>query len=221
MSATRGYIHIRQQEQQVAFESSFERDFIVMCGASPQVRSVGREPFSIRYMDVLAQRDRRYTPDFLVELTHRDRNWELLVEVKREADRTRFMTRSLPAFEAAKLWTLDSPGRRFAIVTDYWMQKAGLEQLRMLHAFARTPFSAALRDTTIRLAARHRPLSTLNICQHIGESLGISWNEAMPTLLALIATGELTFDVRQMLTLETAIYVGKIVCPFADLIDGC
>ena len=191
-----------------------------MCGASPQVSSVVREPFSIRYIDVLAQRDRRYTPDFLVELTHRDRNWELLVEVKREADLSRFMRRSLPGFEAAKLWTLDRPGRRFAIATDKWMEQAGLEQLRMVHAFAKTPISAALRDTTIRLVARHQPSSTLNICQHIGESLGISWNEAMPKMLALIATGELTFDVRQMLTLETAIYVGKIVCPFADLIDG-
>ena len=89
----------------------------------------------------------------------------------------------------------------------------------MIHAFAETPVSVALRDTTIRLVARHQPSSTLKVCQHIGESLGKSWNEAMPTMLALIAKGELTFDVRNMLTLETAIYVGEILCPFANLID--
>jgi len=216
VSATRGFLPIRQQRIPIAFESSFERDLLAICGATPQVRTVVREPFSIRFLEHRSGRDRVYTPDFLISMRS-GLVAELLVEVKRDEDHRGYGLRDAARYDAAQLWAEQRQGRRFAVVTDKWMAAAGLAQFRLMHAHATTSVDAFVAAEIINEIVEHGLSTTLSVCERLGAESGLTWNRAMPMLLALVASGQLRFDVKQALTLETPIYAGSIPNPFDDL----
>lgn len=187
-----------------------------MCGATPQVRAVIREPFSIRYQDTSLQKERIYTPDFLVFL------WsgtvaEVLVEVKRDEDRERYAPRQAAPHDAGQQWAEERPQRAFTVVTDRWMKRTGIDQFRLIHAHAMTSVDAAIAAQVVNEIEEYSWLTALAVCERLGAVTGQTWNRAMPMMLALIAAGQLCFDVRQALTLETPIHAGSIPCPFDDL----
>ena len=216
VSATRGFLPIRQQRAPIAFESSFERDLLVICGATPQVLSVVREPFSIRFLDQRSGKYRVYTPDFLVSLRSGP-SAELLVEVKRHEDQRRYGLRDAARHDAARLWAEQRKARRFAVITDNWMTAAGLDQFRLIQAHATTSVGAVLAAEIVNEISELGWLTTLSVCERLGAASGLTWTRAMPMMLALVAAGQLSFDVTQALTLETPIHAGSIANPFDGL----
>lgn len=213
VSATRGFLPIRQQRAPIAFESSFERDLLVICGATPQVLSVVREPFSIRFLEQRSSKDRVYTPDFLISLRSGPIA-ELLVEVKRHEDQRRYGLRDAARHDAARLWAEQRQARYFDVVTDKWMTAAGLDQFRLIHGHAATRFDVAVAAEIVNEISELGWLTTLSVCERLGAASGLTWNRAMPMMLALVAAGQLRFDVTQALTLESPIYAGSIPNPF-------
>lgn len=175
-----------------------------------------REPFSIRFLEQRSGKDRVYTPDFLVSMRSGPIA-ELLVEVKRHEDQRRFGSRDAGRHDAARLWAEQRQGRRFAVVTDEWMAAAGIDQFRLVHAYASTEIDASLAAETISEISELGSLQTLSVCERLGAASGLSWNLAMRMMLALVAAGKLCFDMKQALTLETPIYAGSILNSFDGL----
>lgn len=185
----------------------------MICGATPQVLSVVREPFSIRFLEQRSGKDRVYTPDFLVSLRSGPIA-ELLLEVKRQEDQRRYGLRDAARHDAARLWAEQRQARRFAVVTDNWMTAAGLDQFRLIYAHAATRSDAVLAAEIVNEISELGWLTTLSVCERLGAASGLTWNRAMPMMLALVAAGQLRFDVTQALTLETPIHAGSITNPF-------
>ena len=103
------------------------------------------------------------------------------------------------------------------MITDKWMAAAGLEQFRLVHAHATTRFDAVLAAELVNEISELGWLTMLSVCERLGAASGLTWNRAMPMMLALVAAGQLSFDVTQALTLETPIHAGSIPNPFDGL----
>ena len=103
------------------------------------------------------------------------------------------------------------------MITDNWMTAAGLDQFRLIQAHATTSVGAVLAAEIVNEISELGWLTTLSVCERLGAASGLTWTRAMPMMLALVAAGQLSFDVTQALTLETPIHAGSIANPFDGL----
>ena len=89
-SAVAGSLNMRSQVETVEFQSSIERDFAILCDFAPEVNHIRWQPFSIEFRDLVSDKTRTYTPDYLVETTsRRGERYSYIAEIKRYREYSR------------------------------------------------------------------------------------------------------------------------------------
>lgn len=68
-----------QRKQPIIYRSSWEKKFIYWCETSPKVKHWGSECTCIKYYNPIDEKEHRYYPDFVVELTD---GQIMIVEIK-------------------------------------------------------------------------------------------------------------------------------------------
>lgn len=128
-----GFIHGSNDGLYSGFESSLERDALILIEFNPSIASYLSQPRSFNYFH--DKKNRKYTPDIFVE---HNNGKKLYIEVKYREDIRKDWDILKPKFKAAIKELADEENTRFKI----WSEKE-----------IRTPF---LKNATFLLPYRHR-----------------------------------------------------------------
>ena len=131
----------------IAYESTLERDFIILQESNVKVSGIVSQPVTIPF--VLNGRTYRYTPDFLVFFRGNVPNG-ILVEVKPEEEWRTHWRSWLTKWKAAYRWAYER-GYRFHIYDEKRIRGQNLQNIRALQSFKNTALNPADIETACRL----------------------------------------------------------------------
>ncbi|CAI3805467.1 hypothetical protein JAMGFMIE_03880 [Rheinheimera sp. MM224] len=186
----------------IPFESSLERDFLIMLDFDPMVVDVFEQPVRITY-ESDEGRERFYTPDYLVGYDNGER---VIYEVKYRANLKDEWSKLKPKFRAAIRYSKLND-MKFKIITD--------AEIRGTSYLANAKFLRTYRDQTPNFSIEEHLVRTLAI---LGETtpekllIAAYWTlenrmKAMASLWRLVAIRRVQVDLRGPLTMASSIWV--------------
>lgn len=186
----------------IPFESTLERDLLIILDFDPLVVDVLEQPFRITYQGTDG-RERSYTPDYLVEYDGGER---VIYEVKYRANLKEEWVRLKPKFQAAIRYAKHN-GMRFSIITDV--------EIRRTPYLGNAKFLRTYRDRAPDLAIEEQLVRTLAVLgETTPETLLIAayWTlenrmKAISSLWRLVAIGRVHADLQCPLSMSTSIWV--------------
>lgn len=188
-------------ERSIPFESSLERDFLVLLDFDLAVENVLEQPFRITY-EGADGRERYYTPDFLVEYENGD---HVIYEVKYRANLKEEWAKLKPRFRAAIRYAKQN-GMRFSIATEVEIRGSSyLANVRFLRPYRDYAPNLAIDEHLIKMLAA--------LGETTPESLLVAayWTlenriKAVAPLWRLVATRRIHADLYEPLTMATPIW---------------
>lgn len=186
------------------FESSLERDWLMVLDFSADVIAVGEQPLTITYE--FEGRIRKYTPDILAEhLTKSGLPAVVIYEVKYQDELKAKWNELKPRFKALVNYCR-SRGWRFKIVTEKQIRTPFLQNAKFLRRYR-----AIDTNTLVRL-------QLLYTFKALGETTpealltAAYWDEetrlrAIPQLWKLVAERQVLTDLANPLTMSSSIWV--------------
>ncbi|MDT7809235.1 MAG: hypothetical protein QOJ70_3048 [Acidobacteriota bacterium] len=203
-----GLVASRKNDRMTGFESSLERDFLLLLDFDAAVARYEEQPVRIKYVDATGRR-RTYTPDVLVHY-HDDLDASadtrpLLCEVKYREDLFANWKEYKPKIRAGRAHARGQ-GWRFQIVTEREVRTPYLENAKFLRPYRRIETNhedTALLLDTLRGMDEADPESVLATIHHDRTRRA----ELLPMLWRLLADGHITADLSRPLTMRTRISV--------------
>ena len=201
-----GLVSNTRTQSMTAFESSLERDFLLLLDFDPDVEFYEEQPLTITYADDRGRR-RTYTPDVFVRYRldpcQAQPTPPLLCEVKYRDDLRQHWTDYRPKFRAAGRYARQQ-GWRFRLVTERFIRTPYLENVKFLRSYQAMAINASSRTwllNTLGALGETTPARLLTAMAHD------RWQQAelLPTLWQLIATRQIDTDLRQPLTMQSRI----------------
>ncbi len=188
---------------QAMFESTLERDFLMLLEFDKSVGRFEVQPVKIDWADK-SGKPRSYTPDTLVYYK-RKKHLPTIYEVKYRSDLKKDWQNLKPKFKAAIRFCKEN-NWRFKIITEVEIRTQYLESVKFLLPFVHRGYSTET-DMTI-LDQKLTELSSSTPKQLIEEIYSDELNQAtlLPTLWYLIGTGEVGVDLNQKLTMSSKIW---------------
>lgn len=111
------------------YESSLERDFLILTDFDPNVIKFETQPFTIEYE--FENKLRKYTPDVYIKLA---RSKSQIIEIKYSDDIKKNGEKYKPKFDAAKYYA-DNNNLEFKIITEKEIRSTYLENVKFLLPF--------------------------------------------------------------------------------------
>lgn len=187
------------------FESSLERDWLLVLDFDPSVRLVREQPFSIEYF--LGKQKRRYTPDVLVEYERRDSRQTIVYEVKPRSELKANWDLYKARFKAATR-CCRVEGWRFKIVTEQEIRTPMLHNARFLRRYRNMATEQTLCDQllfSLRALGETTPQALL---------AGAYWHSearmtALPMLWKLVADRKILTLLDKPLTMSSPIWMAE------------
>jgi TnsA endonuclease N terminal/TnsA endonuclease C terminal len=201
-----GLVLNTRTQSMTAFESSLERDFLLLLDFDLDIEYYEEQPVKIVYHDAQGRR-RTYTPDVLVRYRpdppQARHPTPLLCEVKYRDDLRQHWVEYRPKFRAAGRYA-HQHGWRFRLVTDRDVRTPYLDNVKFLRSYQMRPINEADR---IRLLAALLALGETNPASLLHAISPDRWQQAqlLPTLWQLIATRQLHTDLSHPLTMQSPI----------------
>ena len=199
-----GLVPNTRTSSMTAFESSLERDFLLLLDFDPDVTFYEEQPVTIAYHDDQGRR-RRSTPDVLVRSRTDHLPLQpltpLLCEVKYRTDLRQHWREYRPKFRAACRYARQQ-GWRFRVVTERQVRTPYLENVKFLRQYRTIPVNdlhrTQLLDTLVALEDTD-PARLLATIAHD------RWQQAqmLPILWQLVATRQVRADLAQPLTMHS------------------
>jgi hypothetical protein len=188
------------------YESTLERDFMLLMQFDPAVDIYTPQPLTIDYLDT-AGSARRYTPDGLIEWrsdrpVHDPR--PILVEIKyREAFKGEWRAWRERARVARNY--AGEQGWLFHVYTEREIRTPALENARFLLPYLRR---ASVPETEHWLLEQLTELAESTPRELVSSSYRDKWNQAalLPVLWRLLAERSIGFDLTKPLTMQSAIW---------------
>lgn len=197
----------------VAYQSALECDFVKVCDYAREVRLVLWEPFTVRFYDLIDDKERTYTPDYLVETLDDEgcRN-TLIVEVKPEREIRAIWERdplgsAARAHKAMLEWLYEKPRHRFLLISEVEMERQGLPNMKAI--LDRRSYAVADRLLSFLKPQTGLYPASLGNLVRLGEEQGFSRGAVISALLRLCADDQLFFDIREPLDDATSFQVGS------------
>jgi len=182
----------------ISFESTLERDLIVLMQFDPAVLSIEEQPLTVFWIDDAGRR-RRYTPDFLIRAEAATR----LIEVKpttilaQQADELR------PKFEAATQYAGER-GWRFEVWTEREIRTPRLANAKFLLGYRQRVAAAGLAEDLVDAIDRTNPISVNDLLQRAFPDEDRR-ARGLAELWRLLAVGAVAADLEQELSPATLI----------------
>ncbi len=203
-----GIVAASKAEGAAEFESTLERDLLILLEFSPGVERFEVQPVSLTWHD--GTEERRYTPDVLVHFkrTGRTPATAVLYEVKYRDDLREGWQEFRPRFRAATRFARGQ-GWRFKLITDREIRTTYLVNARFLLPYVRQgPPSEAdmnLLDVTLE------NLREANVEQLLQAACQDQWNRArlLPAVWYLVGTFYLGVDLHRPLTMHSTLWIRK------------
>jgi hypothetical protein len=192
---------------QAAFESTLERDFMLLVDFDSEVISYEEQPVRIDYLSADGKA-RHYTPDILV--TYRripnstTLNPPLLAEIKYRHDLFEQWRELKPKFRAARRYAKER-GWTFKIITEVEIRTPYLKNVKFLRQYQRRPINPDDEGLLLQKVSELRstdPESLLtSMCQDAQDRARL-----LPPLWSLVAQRKIGADLDQPLTMRSFIW---------------
>lgn len=196
----------RKAEGPAGFESTLERDFITLLEFRPDAERFEVQPLTIEWTDA-AGRDRKYTPDVLVEWSRERRPGArpTLYEVKYRSDIGKRWDELKPKFKAA-LRFAKVQGWRFELVTEREIRTPYLNNAGFLLPFVRR--GPEVEEHMELLADALDRLGESTPAGLLAAIYRDEWNRAalLPTLWYLVGTFQVGADLDAPLNMESRLW---------------
>lgn len=187
-----------------SFESSLERDWLVVLDFDSAVRWIREQPFTIEY--VTNGKARRYTPDVMVEHEQGGTVRTIVYEIKpREILRSKWSLYR-PRFKAAVHFCKEK-GWRFKIVTEAEIRTPYLENAKFLRRYRNLPEQKLICDQllyTFKALGATTPQALLAAAYWPKEDQ----MKAIPMLWKMITDGRVCAFLHEPLTMNSEIWLG-------------
>jgi len=187
------------QSSVVGFESSLERDFILLKDFDEAVLNIEEQPITLEY--VSNEKVCKYTPDFLV--TYTDKKAEL-VEIKYSDDLKTEKLKHPNKFAAAESFAANN-GWAFSFYTEHEIHSNRLKNITFLRQFigngSHYPYSEIVKS----IVTKSR--SPLRVCDILELAFRDKYQQAqlLSTVWHLIANREVHADLDTPITNETLV----------------
>lgn len=205
-----GLVPNPRTQSMAAFESSLERDFLLLLDFDPDVAFFEEQPVTIVYYDANGRR-RTYTPDVLVRyrnVSPQARHPKpLLCEVKYRDDLRQHWAAYRPKFRAAQRYARQQ-GWRFHVVTERHVRTPYLENVKFLRPYRTLPLNDSYRTQLLSALAT---LEATDPARLLAAVCHDRWQQAqlLPMLWQLVATREIGTDLAQPLTMQSGLWLQK------------
>lgn len=192
------------------FESSLERDLLLLVHWDHEVEWYQSQPVTIEYVDSQGKQ-RTYTPDLLVSYkattvrgqpSHKRKS--LLCEVKYRDDLTKQSDQLKHKFKAARAYAKEH-GYEFRVLTEREIRTEYLKNVQFLWAYRFAPFDTTHYDkllSVLRELGETDPHTLLEACY----ASKIRRGEALWTLWCMVARRWIKCDLNEPLTMKTRIW---------------
>ena len=200
VSAETGLYRLRKTRKMVAFQSSIERGFVRLCDFANEVQHIAWEPFSIEFTDLVDNRTRTYTPDYLVEINDREgQRYRYVVEVKERREAGRLVEAGGASVRgrahiAMMHWCREQGDCSFLLATDDTIAAKGLANAKAISDRATYTPDGDLADLILSGGLGDFP-ATLGSTIYHGDRFGFARGEIISTVLHLCAWDKLWFDI--------------------------
>lgn len=186
------------------FESSLERDWLIVLDFDPNVRAIQVQPFTLLYD--LGNGSGRYTPDVLVEVGEPGRDADTIVYEVKPADELRenwdkYRTRFKATWRYCR-----SNGWRFKVVTERHIRTPLLDNARFLRRYRGQPSHRVTCEQllyTMRILGRTTPQALLAAAYWSADSR----LAAIPMLWKMVACRQVAADLSRPLTMTCEIWL--------------
>jgi len=191
-----------------AFESSLERDFLLLLDFDPDVEFYEEQPVRIVYHDDNGRR-RTYTPDVFVryrpESLPATYAKPLLCEVKYREDLRQHWTAYRPKFRAAQRYARQH-GWRFRLVTERHVRTPYLDNAKFLRSYRALPVHDQHRCQLLATLLGLRETDPVTLLAAVSQD---RWHQAqlLSTLWQLVATRQVHTDLSQPLTMRSRLWL--------------
>lgn len=208
-----GFYNFRGQDS-IPYESTLERDFLMIMEANSSVSSIVPQPVELSYQHSNGNRY-RYTPDFLVQfdVTENVHSWTeikpLLVEVKPREQLRKHFKKWKPKFKSAMKFA-KSEGMIFHIFDERLIRTQVLDNMKFLSRYRLKPYMRAHAPEELRLITEQAELFEFTSVRNVIESIYTSFDRrtaALTQVWHLIAIGVLECDLNDPLSLDTTVWV--------------
>jgi hypothetical protein len=189
-----------------AFESTLERDYLVLLDFDPAVNHYEEQPLTIKYRDS-AGRCRRYTPDVFVSY-HRVRGAtsvpSALCEIKYRDDLRQHWAEYKPKFRAAHRYTREH-GWCFRLVTEREIRTPFLENAKFLRQYQDFAVDETRQRQLLQALVEQRATDLAGLLSAITDD---RWQRAqlLPVLWQLIAQRKVGVDLEQPLKMGSRLW---------------
>jgi hypothetical protein len=205
-----GFVPNSRTQAMTAFESSLERDFLLLLDFDPEVEFYEEQPVKITYPDAKGRR-RTYTPDVLVRYridSLQGRSPQIrLCEVKYREDLRQHWMDYRPKFRAAQRYARQQ-GWRFRVVTERHVRTPYLENVKFLRSYQARAINTAYRNQILYAVLELEEPDPASLLLALSQD---RWQQAqlLPMLWQLIALRQIGADLSQPLTMQSRIWLKK------------
>ena len=188
----------------IAFESSLERDLVVLLSSYPDVVSIEEQPLAVPVPGESGAAA-TYVPDFLV---HRANGWVSLIEVKPSEELKTNCQKYKKRFQAAKDYAHRN-GWRFEIWTEKAIRCPRLENAKFLRGYRGDHIEPDLAERILdRVRNESGSPAVWDLVTALGD--GLEAQAIMQRALwALIANGRLHVDLERPLTPQSPVRIER------------
>lgn len=192
------------EDGSVSFESSLERDLLVLLDFDSEVKEIREQPFEIRYREDGALR--RYTPDVLARFERHNAQLDTVVyEVKYRDDLRSNWGKYKNRFRVA-IRHCKQEGWRFRIITEREIRTPLLKNAQFLRRYRNLTLDPVLCGQlmfTMKALGETTPQALLSAAYWTNESR----MTALPMLWAMVAGRVIRADLNYQLTMSSPIWV--------------
>jgi hypothetical protein len=190
-------------EGKAMFESTLERDFLMLLEFDKSVDSFEVQPIKLEWMNEL-DKPRSYTPDVLVYYSKGKRP-PTLFEVKYRDDIKKNWSVLKPKFKAAIRFCKEN-NWKFKLITEVEIRSAYLESVKFLLPFVRQ--GVANENDMMILDDKILELGSTSPKELLSSIYNDEWNQAalLPTLWYLIGTRQIQIDLTSKITMSSKIW---------------
>lgn len=202
-----GLVYNSRTSAMTAFESSLERDLLLLLDFDPDVESFEEQPVKITYYDDYGRRH-TYTPDVLVryrgDITSASVLTPVLCEVKYRDDLRQHWMEYKTKFKAAHRYAREH-GWRFRLMTEREIRTPYLDNVKFLRHYQHLIVDA---EHLPRLLARLQTLRETTPEDLLAAISDDTWHKAqlLSALWHLVAQRQVGTDLSQPLTMSSRLW---------------
>lgn len=192
-----------KSEGKAMFESTLERDWLMLLEFSADVASLEVQPVRITWYDNKGK-DRSYTPDLMVYYLTPELK-PLLCEVKYQDELRKHWNDFKPKFKAAYRFAKER-GWRFKVLNEKHIRTPLLQNVRFLLPFTRKVTADAPQISALLASIRQLQSCTVQqLLQSVDDNPMIQ-AEYIPVLWYLVGTKQVGVDLMQKLTMASELW---------------